>query len=661
MPNNRAILHPLFRFFSRPLVQVSIFPLFLVILYMGFVFFRVHGSSVGVFTILLNGDSVHDEQLLYGKPRMVRSDEWLGSVTATTAQYHNNLKHFNPNIGQGQEMSVLLDAPTDHWSAVFRPFTWAFFTNISLDRAFTFKWWYHPFVMMLGFYVFLYYLSRRPLISALFSVGTYFMPFNQWWQNMTIYGGIGYLSLCLVGIMYLLREKRWWVIMLITGGIAYLSACFILLLYPPFQISLLYIGGIFFVAFLLQQRHLLTKKILLKYTAVLCTIGFLIGIFLILYIYDFRDVIQLITGTVYPGARFFAGGDYHPALFFASYFNSQLQFMSETPALFRIQSEASSYLMFYPFYLPVLIFYLYVVYRKTRKVPFALLLYSLFLLAGTTFLFIGFHPVLAKLSLFYLIPPKRLIFGIGLVNVLVLFLYLFWDDVKKIAERRAIAVITSVVTFFVVYITGSYLRMFGGNFIQQPVMVPITAVAMAGTMYAFLMQKKLMVALLFCAMSVYSGYMVNPLYQGLDPLYSRLSTVVKEIHQKGKPSDRWIVYNSGVWGNYLVGLGIPTFNSIHLYPHFYFWRTLDPTGRYVDVYNRYANVLVANSYLNDVQFVDPGDRFSVLVHPCQPELQKLGVRFYLSYRVEMTEICLKPLQTVEYPTGNFYIYEYQGI
>jgi hypothetical protein len=661
MPNSLAILRHLSRFFTRPLVQASLFPLFLIVLYICLVFFRVHGSSVGVYTILLNGESVQDQQLIFGTPRMVRSDEWLGGVTATTAQFHNDLRHRNPAIGQGQEMSVLYDAPTDHWSAVFRPFTWAFFMNISLERAFTFKWWYHPFVMMVGLYLFLYYLSRRPLISALFTVGTFFMPFNQWWQNMTIYGGIGYISLCLIGMMWLFKEKRWWVIMLITGGITYLSACFILLLYPPFQISLLYIGALFFGAFLLQQRQQLTKKILLKYTGVLFTVGFLSGIFLILYIYDFRDVFQLITGTVYPGARFFTGGDYHPALFFSSYFNSQLQFISETPALFKNQNEASSYLMFYPFYLPVLIYFMYCVYRKTQKVPFALLLFSLFLIAGTIFLFIGFHPLLAKLSLFYLIPPKRLIFGIGLANILVLFLYLFWDDVKKVVERQSIAVITGIVTFFAVYASGNYLLTFFEDFVQQPFIVPLMAAGMSVTIYAFLMQKKLLVAMLFCAMSVYSGFMVNPLYQGLDPLYSRLSTVVSDIQKRAEPSDRWIVYNSGIWGNYLVGLGVPTFNSIHLYPHFYFWRTLDPTERYSDVYNRYANVLVANSYLNDVQFVDPEDRFSVLVHPCQPELQELGIRFYLSYRIEMTEICLKPLKTVEYPTGNFYIYEYQEI
>src|SRR3972149_6485713 len=107
---------------------------------------------------------------------------------------------------------------------------------------------------------------------------------------------------------------------------------------------------------------------------------------------------------------------------------------------------------------------------------------------------------------------------------------------------------------------------------------------------------------------------VNPLARGVGSIYNKASgQKVFEIARRDT-NQKWIAVNSGALGNYMVALGIKTFNSVHYYPDLNAWKALDPEGRYKDVYNRYANVMVQLTDKDTYFKLEQGDLFTVFIN-----------------------------------------------
>lgn len=639
-------------------VRIWLFPLIIGLVFLTLVFFRLHGSSIGIYNTFLYGET-DDPDLLFVEPRLVRSDEWLGGVNYSSAQYYNDFKPVNPFIGEGQQMSIVHDAPTTHWSTVFKPYSWGFFV-FSFDRGFAFKWWYHGMVLIVGLYLFLYTISRNSLISALFSIGVFFTPFHRWWHGMSIDGGIGYMAILLTLFILLVHEKKVWKSVLYVLAAAYFSICFVLMLYPPFQIGLIYFGILFIIGYLLNNKELLSKQLFVRLFAGLGGVIMLSVLFILAYYVDLKEYISLITNTVYPGSRIFLGGMFQFGLFINGFYNSQLQFISNVPPLFLNQSEGSSYFMYFVFFLPVVLYILCKDLLHKKKIDWIVLLLSCYLIVCFAWLFLPFPEFIAKLTLFSVIPEKRIIFTIGFVNYFLLFYILYWKRLEQLEDRQLRAIFIAIIAAGAVGIIGMQYKNFLSGFIIKPWIIPVMSLASGILMYAVFTHRRLLAVSIFCLISIYAGYKVNPLYQGTAPLNSDLTRAVKEIQSQGNPEDRWVVYHHGVWGNYLSGIGIPTINGMHVYPHFEIWKEFDPQGKYRDDYNRYANVLFSHDATTEATFVrseGQNDSFSVLVSPCSTAFDRLQVRYVLTVHHTIGESCLKLVRELSFPTNIFYIYE----
>ena len=92
-----------------------LFPVVATILLVGLTLCKVSGSSIGRYHTVFYGQG-DDSNLLLNRPRDIRSDEWLVNTQMTIAQANNNFQRINKNIGNGQDMSVVLDVPYKEWS-----------------------------------------------------------------------------------------------------------------------------------------------------------------------------------------------------------------------------------------------------------------------------------------------------------------------------------------------------------------------------------------------------------------------------------------------------------------------------------------------------------------------------------------------------------------
>ncbi len=631
------------------------FPLLVILIYFFLVIARIHGSSIGIYNTLLYGET-KDSNLIFSELRSIRSDEWLGSSTYTVSQYYNNYERKNFFIGEGQEMSLLFDVPTKHWTTIFKPYTLGFFLGLPLENAFVFKWWFNSVLVILAFYTLFFQFSRNAFVSALFSLSIYFIPFHQWWS---INGLLGYFAVTTSGLIVLVREHRWWVYLLTSLVIIYSSMAFILILYPPFQILLIYLSAIIVLGYSLHNRSSFYSSKRLQLSILLGSIGMVTVLLLALLYQDFKDIIQLITNTVYPGDRFFMGGTYDPVLFMQGFFNSQLQKLSTMPQIMVNHSEASSYFMLFPFYIPLIVSLSYFVFLKTGKLNYYILLLSGWMIIGVIYLFIGFSELVAKATLFYLIAEKRVILGIGLANMLCMFFILYWKELATIPHRRFLGLITGAYTAFSIVLIGRYYQLYVPGYIVEPSIIYTMAVAFGVLLYLLITQNKILFVLLLFAISFYSSYRVTPLYKGLSPLNSELIREIKTIEDAYSQKTKWMVYNHGAWGNYLIANGITSINGIHVYPHFSIWNTFDPSGKFNPIYNRYANVMFGKSSFEMISFPVPTqyDSFVVQIHPCRPELKKLGVTHFLSYSEALDGECLKELKEFDYPTGKLFLYQ----
>ena len=66
----------------------------------------------------------------------------------------------NKNIGVGQDMSIVADAPYTDWSMLFRPHNLIFFL-LPIGFAFAFKWWLLSAGLALSVYIFVLFLYPR--------------------------------------------------------------------------------------------------------------------------------------------------------------------------------------------------------------------------------------------------------------------------------------------------------------------------------------------------------------------------------------------------------------------------------------------------------------------------------------------------------------------
>lgn len=635
-----------------------LFPFILILVVLILSLLHINGSSVGIYANLINEQTMSNSNLLFGHPRAIRGDNFLVGLPTIISQDINNEPLVNTDMGEGTNLGTQsLDASSGIFT-IFRPASFIFYLSNNTTFSYSFFWWFEMTLMVIAIYFLLLELTKKNLwISIIGSLLFLLTPFTQWWNN---FGVITWISFGIFFFLKLLSERNWKRSVLYGLGLSYSIVTFVLILYPPFQIPLIYVALAIAVGSIISQWKDILKNVKTILPVLVGVIIIAAG-FLLLYTTEFRDIINITKNTVYPGARFVKAGGGDENLLFDGFYNILLQKDSNT-APFGNQSESSNFFLLFP---PILIWIVYkniILFKSKKKVDWIAITISFVLLFFLSFYFLPIPDIFSKIFLMYLVPWQRLLIGFGFASYLLMF-YILSKDIYKWGESKfdwILGIFLSISYGIFIYSIGKNIYNISPNFFNFPNIVsPTYKILLASLFVAILLillfrsHKRLFLTsiLLF---GFISTALINPIYRGLDILINTdLANYIEEVSLKD--DSKWIAYNHNYLAQYALANNASIINGVHFYPQFKIWKVLDPNRKYIDIYNRYAHINVSEYEEGEeyIRLVYP-DALEINISPCDTKWKELNAKYIITNKVMKYE-CLTSLK--EFTKNNVYIYE----
>ncbi len=619
------------------IMRLIVYPTILLILLIFLSLQKIHPSSVGIYQEYFFGQN-KDPNLIFGQPRAIRSDEWLVSTPKIISQVNSGFPVVNKNIGLGEVMPIQGCLPYKHWRMVFCPNMWGFFF-LPLENAYALMWWLPNFFMLVAVYFFILFLSKDIFLSIFSSLIFFFTPFHQWWS----YSLAIFLSNGLFFALFFIKslEKKGFLSWLYLIFSIYFLTAYAFILYPPFQVASFYVFGGLILGYLLLKR--IFSKRLILYSLLTILVTFLV---IFLFYFEFKQTINIVKETVYPGKRFVANTLGNVTFLINGFYNLQLLDDVKGAGPQANQSEASNFFLLSLFALPAYwwIIINQIIKKKTDYI--FLLLNIIFLLLLIWFLF-PISSLIAKITLLYLVPQNRAIIGIGLVSYFLMFYFLARIKRSKDSYFNYLVWLCSLLIFFVNLYFGFWLKFNYPAFIQNNLKIILISLISAILIFLLLSKKTKLFLMLLLTFSFASSYRANPLYKGLSSLLDTpLAKEVRKINTDTKGQYGWVVYSSIYLENYLIANGVKSLNGTYFYPQFALWSKFDKDGKYKDIYNRYAHVTLFHDKKKDKFVLYHGDHFGFNLNPCDKELKKMNFRIFL-FEKKFDYACLNLFKRVD--------------
>ena len=639
--------------------SVWIFPAVLFILLILLTIFRISGTSIGVYHEFFYGPEAQDRNLLAGKPRPIRSDEWLVMTQLTLAQKEAGYPRINENFGEGRDMSVILDVPYKEWSIIFKPQNLAFLV-LPFEYAFAFKWWLLLVLLLISsYFVALRFFPKERLLSSLFAVGVSMSPFVFWWYQTATLATLFYSFFILLTVIKIIDQdsilfiKRSWLRdLLYIGLLGYLTACFALVMYPPFQIPAILVVCISTLGYLFNS-HFSNGVSLIKLAkrCGLLVIGILISALVVgIFAATRLEAIQKVNNSVYPGAREVTSGGIDPLHVFDGFLMPQLQLEPQGQNFFNNQSESSNFILLLPFLLVPGSVVLYLNYKKTGNLNWMLLFMQALSILFLARIFVPFGDLFYKPLLLDKVPHERLIFGIGLLGSL--HLLVLAKEIRRVNVPRILATyIYSALCLIIVFGIGLFVLNTYPAFIKNLCKLFLFSGVFTMIILLVLRQKILhsfALLAIFCILSVYS---IHPLYVGMGVIGS--SKITSFIEKQSSKKDTLVGANSIVIENFGLIAGRDSISGVNFYPDIDYWRQIDGKN-YDDIHNRYAHILFSSELGEEpIRLIQP-DSFFVSINCSRFFIKE--VEFVVS-STPLENTCLNKIDVVNYPALSLYMYK----
>lgn len=650
----------------HPFVRSAwIFPIVLFALVIILSSFRVSGSSVGIYHQKFFGPEASDPSLLYGDPRGIRADEWLVWTQITLSQAENGFPRFNEDLGSGRDLSLHFEIPTKDWTTIFKPWNWSFFI-LPLEYAFAFKWWFLMFLLLVGSYLFFLKIFPKKIPWAvLFSIGVGLSPFVLWWYQTAVLALLGYgFLLILLGIRILDSKKIPKINspalsnILYTLLFTYMLVGLGLVIYPPFQISIVLVVSAFLIGYLMKKKleEGTSWKTLIQRTLIFVSSIFIASTLALVFVSDRSEVIENISNSIYPGERVTHSGN-QPALdVFDSFLMPLLQSKQASKTYYQNQSEASNFILLFPYLLlPALAIVIYE-YKKRHCIDWVFVTINALGVLILVRMFVPVEFLIYKVLLIDKVPNGRLLLGLGFVSFIQSLLLFSKLHALKINSRKILlpVIIYGAIIFSLLILLAFDVQKSYPGFINKMNYVYISAAIFSLIPVLLLMKKWLWLAM-FLLISIVSSYRIMPLYIGLSEIKS--GKLISEMKSVGTPNDTWVstgdLYyeNAGLWVN---GKSL---SGVQLYPDPSFWE--NAYGKeYEEVYNRKAHAIYTfDSSINESMVLRAKNYYQIKFSCSAFNIS--NINYVLSDR-ELSTDCTQPLRTISYPKEKLYIYRVVG-
>ncbi len=238
---------------------------------------EINGSSVEIFRGRILSTEERDPDSLFGRPRAIRSDQYLVTLPMFISQDINNEATINTDLGEGTNV-ITQNIPSRNIFTIFRPTYIPFFLSNNSAFSYSFSWWAEMGLLLVGAYLLLLELTKKNLLLSIAGSLLFLMtPFTQWWNQTNI---IAWISIGIFFALNILKEQSWWKSSLYGLGLAYSIITFALFLYPAFQVPVAYVAIAIALGFCISNWKDIKKS--LKISVPVILLSALVGIFFIL-------------------------------------------------------------------------------------------------------------------------------------------------------------------------------------------------------------------------------------------------------------------------------------------------------------------------------------------------------------------------------------------
>jgi hypothetical protein len=599
----------------------------LVILFSVCVSLKLNGSSVGMWSDILN--EPQKPGLLLFAPQDVRTDEWQIWTPAALSQARQNppFPIENLSIGGGRA-PLIMNLPIAYYTTFFRPQLWGFFV-FDFEHGFSFCWCCKIFGLFIGFVWLLQRLRvRSDLVIALGTLWMFFSNYVQWWFSSPVMlpemiATWAICTGCMLEFFQQVGRRR------VTLAFVLFVICginFILCLYPPYQIPMLWLMPTIIVGSWLECRQ--AHEVWLGKRGLLITAAAILVVFLALLPFwlDARPTLEMVAHTYYPGGRRSSGGDLSLFQLFSG-FVGFFQTKETIPKLYKNVCEASN---FYPLW-PAALF-IAAVARVRRISPLSPLIVALgiFIIFLSAYCVLPLPKLLLNVTLLKLVTERRALLGIGILNILLcsVFIDRYQTKILRKPPALAAAIFWSCASTAIVWTANI------GHpdvFPSRPQII-LALVSNAAIVILFLLEKKRLWSLVILViLSIGTNVWVNPVMQGLAPLLRSQDFQKIDNLRAHDPSAKWIVYREFLVPELVLATGAQVLNGNKVLPDLDFLHRLDPNGGGDRIYDRYAYVYCelpkdlgkpTARLLSDMLYI-------LYLPPDLPLLQEIGCRYLL--------------------------------
>ena len=576
----------------------------------------------------------HDAVPWQGDARSIRSDEWniLTQMAIGQVNAPERFPVVNTNVGiDGNNMLIIgmTGVPVSHVSSLAKPATWGFWV-FDMRRALAWHWWLPFFGCFLALWALIIrFFSLNWRIAAVLSLSVTASPYSVVFSGHPAYA-VFFLALSVCVLDQILKTPQRTTTLALGALLGLCLAGFVLVLYLPWQITLMYLMLPLATAHWVSSRRdwfFRRTQMMSLMVAVVVFVG-LIGSWLA----DTKDVLQTVAATVYPGQRATSvGGDIDPWFLIKGLMNP-LTLYHESSMM-----SASAAGSFVWIWIPLIASVGLVCWNDRRVHTIPAVIIGFFVMA-LTYIHIGFPKPLAEITLWGRVTSYRLDLALGLAQCLLLAWLISVKDTGLHRIQCHTVTLVAQGTAGLCFV----LAIWQFGLLPSPIartltpgFVVIASVLLGVIAYLLVARRYEWAAGICCAWMVGSALMFNPMDQA--PRQVLLDPVFKAAIQTDGPSGippRLAVLDIHRWTMNLVAAGLPTVNAVLYYPQPSLWQSLDSTGAHKTQYNRYQNLEFTvrelpgdKTYQIDSQQLD---MVRVTVDPLRFDFRKLGATHVLT-------------------------------
>ena len=542
-----------------------------------------NGSSIGLYNQFIQpGSYISDTEPILGEMREIRSDEWLVSTPFILSQTLPSVNFADENsviMATENNVNLFPQLPTRNISILSNLFMTGFLF-LNAEMGFSFYWFGRLFAMFFAaFEISMILTKKNKLYSLLGAVLITFAPATQWWFPISV---LMYGQWAIVFIDRFLKATKWQMKTLYSLLLALAGSGYIMCIYPAWQVPFGYLFLGLAIWVFIDNKYKF-NFVDLRYLAAVIAGQLII---LVPAIIAAIPTIKAALATVYPGARFTVGGKGWEYLF--NYFNAI--FFS-----YKINlnpSQFSQYVSLFP--IPILMSLgIITKEHKNKRDPLLSILTIVAVLIGCW----NFFPLPAWIARFLLLSyslPDRsnLVIGVVCIYLLIILMSRYQSEIEVSLKKNAIALIMSVL-FVLIGLSSAHSIM--PEYLSLKWQI-VSGLVLGLPMFYLLKNQRstnryLAVYLILLVLG--AGAMVNPLSKGLDILYNK--PIAKEVQKivASDPKGKWIVTGGNMMmPSYVLVNGAKVINSVNSIPNLALWKKVDPSRIYMNVYNRYAHIVV---------------------------------------------------------------------